>query len=71
MVNPQICTLRYCRPAETDWRVEELSHSDACIRKQTLEKMGCVVELVDPLTVSANARHARLGALLDPRPLMN
>ncbi len=67
----ETCKLRYCRPSETDWLVERLSRSEADIRKQTLEEMGCVVELIDPFGASTDSIRARLGARLDPKRRMN
>ena len=67
----ETCKLRYCRPSETDWLVERLTRSEASVRKQTLEQMGCVVELIDPLGNSAASLQARFGGMLDPKRIMN
>lgn len=67
----ETCKLRYCRPSETDWLVERLSRSEADLRKLALEQRGCIVELIDPLGNSAASLHARFGARLDPRRIMN
>lgn len=66
MMNLETCKLRYCRPSETDWHFEQVTMAEASLRKQTLEQMGCRVEMI-----SASAMRARLGALLDPKPLMH
>ncbi|MEQ1785365.1 MAG: hypothetical protein ABMA14_28800 [Hyphomonadaceae bacterium] len=67
----ETCKLRYCRPTETDWLVESLTRSEADTRKLALEQMGCVVEIIDPFGNSAAALHARFGARLDPKRVMN
>ena len=76
MMTHETCKLRYCRPSETEtgekgWLVERISRAEATSRKQKLEQMGCVVELIDPFGNSADSLHARFGARLDPRPRWN
>jgi hypothetical protein len=65
------CKLRYCRPSETDWLVESLTRSEAPFRKQTLEEMGCVVEMIDSPGNSVTSLQARFGGMLDPKRIMN